>query len=305
MQICHGGSTLGANAEANVETRFMSIEEFASIPDNPRQRDTEKHARKATRRHLKKLSPVHSCVSVAAINGVPVCKLDGHTRCLLWQLGKLERPASNLIVSVFAVSSLKEAAELYSHFDNTDAAEGSSDKLSGACREAGLELTSNLFSGHTFNTSLKFAYTLSGGTQLSEYELVPKWATVIKTIDDWQLDRNPFKGSGILSLMLVAVASRSYQEGMLEDFFNRYAKDMGEKSGVLRDGVQALREHMVYRRLNNLMTGYQNTFDMMSKGYSCLKAWSENLMIKNVQPSREALIKLHAKARANIDAVDA
>jgi hypothetical protein len=286
-----------------VETRVMSLEEFASIPDNPRQRDTEKHARKATRRHLKKPSPVHACVSVAAINGVPVCKLDGHTRCFLWQTGKLERPSANLTVSVFAVSSLKEAAELYSHFDNTDAAEVASDKLSGACREAGVFLTSNLFAGHTFNTSLKFAHNLSGGTQLTEYELVPKWASVMKTIDDWQLDRNQFKGSGLLSLMFIAVASGAYQEEMLQDFFTRYAKDMGEKSGALRDGVQALREHMVYRRLNNLMTGYQNTFDMMSKGYSCLKAWSENLMIKNVQPSREALIKLHARARANIDAI--
>lgn len=287
-----------------VETRFMTLEEFASIADNPRQRDTEKHASKAIRRHLKKASPVHACVAVAAINGVPVCKLDGHTRCFLWQLGKLDRPSTKLTVSVFPVSSLKEAAELYSHFDNTDAAEGASDKLSGACRESGLVLTSHLFSGHTFNTSLKFAHTLSGGGSLSEYELIPKWAATIRTIDDWQLDRNQFKGSGILSLMFIAVASKTYQEEMLQEFFTRYAKDMGEKSGNLRDGVQALREHMVYRRLNNLMTGYANTLDMMSKGYSCLKAWSENLMIKNVQPSREALIKLHAKARANIDAID-
>ena len=285
-----------------VEIRTMTLDEFASIPDNPRQRDTERHAKKASRRHLKKLSPVHSCVSVAAIGGVPVCKLDGHTRCLLWQAGKLERPACGLSVSVFAVASLQEAAELYSHFDNTEAAEGPSDKLSGACRESGIVLTSKLFSGHTFNTSLKFAHNLSGGTSLSEYHLIPKWFEVIKTVDAWQLDRNPFKGSGLLSLILVAVASNSYQTEMLEDFFTRYAKDMGEKSGVLRDGVQALREHMVYRRLNNLMTGYQNTFDMMSKGYSCLNAWSENTMIKNVQPSREALLKLHAKAVSNVEA---
>lgn len=305
MHACSGEVVPKNDLSPKVTIRLMSLAEFARIPDNPRQRDTERHAKKASRRHLKKPSLVQLCVAVAAINGIPVCKLDGHTRCFLWQLEKLERPSSELIVSVFAVASMQEAAELYSHFDNTDASEVAADKLSGACRESGLHLTSNLLSGHTFNTSLKFAHSLSGGTQLSEYEVVSKWSSVIKSIDDWQLDRNQFKGSGILSLMFIAVASKAYQQEMLEDFFTKYAKDMGEKTGALRDGVQALREHMVYRRLNNLMTGYQNTFDMMSKGYSCLKAWSENLMIKNVQPSREALIKLHAKARANIDAIDA
>jgi hypothetical protein len=148
---------------------------------------------------------------------------------------------------------------------------------------------------------LKFAHSLSGGNNSNEYAIVPPWSLAIKTVDDWDLSRNAFKGSGLISLMFISVASKSYETEVLKEFFTRYASDAGEKSGVLRDGVQALREHMIQRRLSNLMTGYENIFDMISKGYSCLKAWSENTMIKNVQPSREALTKLHAKARANVD----
>lgn len=285
-----------------VDHRTMSVDEFIAIPANPRQRDTERHASKAMRRHLKKLAASHSCVAVAAINGVPICKLDGHTRAYLWDRAKLDRPVAGLSVSVFAVSSMKEAAELYTHFDNADATEGSVDKLSGACREAGLKLTSGLLNRHNFNTGLKFAHGLQAMTGASEYEIVPKWAKAIATVDEWSLPRNAFKGSGLISLMFVSIASKSFQPEVLQDFFHRYAGDMGEKSGRKRDGVQALREHIDARRIANQMTGYSNIFDMMSKGYSCLRAWSENQMITHVQPSRDALTKLHAQARKNVDA---
>ena len=283
-----------------VESKSMSVDQFVDIPDNPRQRDTERHAAKAMRRHLKRLSASHCCVAIAAVNGVPVCKLDGHTRAYLWKSGKLEKP-DGLIASVFSVRSMEDAAELYTHFDNSDAAEGSVDKLSGACRESGLHLTSQLLGRHTFNTALKFAHDLRGACQASEYEIVPSWARAIKTVDDWQLQRNPFKGSGILALMLVAVASESFPLDTLQDFFTRYGKDMGVKSGKLRDGVQALKEHMDSRKISNQMTGYDNIFDMMSKGYSCMKAWCDNTFITNVQPSRDPLQKLHEKARKNVD----
>lgn len=284
-----------------VESIKMSVDQFIAIPENPRQRDTAMHASKAEKRHLKKLSPSHSCVAIASVNGVPICKLDGHTRAFLWKQNRLDRP-SELLVSVFDVESIDEAKELYRHFDNSDAAEGSTDKLSGACREAGLQLNSQLLCRYTFNTSLKIAHELGWGCSINEYKLVPQWAKAIQVIDSWQLPRNPFKGSGILSLMFITVASQSIPHDSLQDFFSRYARDEGEKNGKLRDGVQALKEHLDQRRISNQMTGYDNIIDMMNKGYSCLRAWLSNAMISNVQPSRDALEKLHKKARTNIDA---
>lgn len=282
----------------------MDTNEFIRIQDNPRQRDTERHAVKAAKTHLAKPSPTHRSVSVATINGVPVCKEDGHTRAYLWSKGKLSKPTT-VLATCYPVSTMEEAADLYTHFDNQLAVEGSSDRLFGACRESSLSLNSQLLRRFDFATALKCAhYMRTGATSraMMEYELIDLWRGPLKVIDDWNLNKNRFKGSGIVSFALIAVASKSFADDTLSSFFIAYNNDAGKKDGSKRDGVQALSEHMEYRRFQNLMTGFENIYDMMSKSYSCLRAWSEGQMIQNVQPSNEALIKLHAKARAIIDA---
>jgi hypothetical protein len=285
-----------------VKTIPMSYEQFAAIPDNPRQRDTVRHAQRAIKNHLREASPTHSLVAVATINGTPVFKLDGHTRSYLWGKGLLEKPNGKLAVSLFEISSEEEGKELYTHFDNASATECPSDKLAGACRESGIELHGSLLSKHTFNTAIKLAHALNhnGGGQ-TEYEIVPLWAKVLTEVDSWELPKVKFKGTGIVALMFIAVAAETIPVDVVADFFQRFAKDAGEKTGRLRDGVQALTEHMADRRLHNMMTGADNIFDMMHKSLSCLTAWSKNQKITNVQPSREALVSLHATARRNVD----
>lgn len=279
----------------------MTTDEFIQIPDNPRQRDTERHAKKATRGHLAKLSPTHRYVAVATINGIPVCKEDGHTRAWLWKSCQLEKPKTVTVIC-YEVDSLAEAAELYTHFDNQMAVEGSGDKLFGACREVGLILSSPLLHKHDFATALRCAHTLRPGREpISEYQLVAAWRGVLQQMDTWGLCKNRFKGSGLVAFGFVVIASKSFSEETLETFYKTYNDDGGTKDGKKRDGVQALSEHMEQRRFANQMTGYENIYDMMSKAYSCLKAWSDGVMIHNVQPSTEALVKTHAKARKNVD----
>jgi hypothetical protein len=279
----------------------MAVDEFIRIPDNPRQRDTERHAKKASRQHLAKLSPTHRYVAIATINGIPVCKEDGHTRSYLWKNGKLEKP-STVTAMCYEVESMAEAAELYTHFDNQAAVEGSGDRLFGATREVGLVLTSPLLHKHDFTTALKCAHVMRPGVKLpSEYELVAMWRGVLVHLDKWGLCKNRFKGSGLVAFGLVAIASKAFADDTIESFYKKYNEDGGTKDGKKRDGVQALSEHMEQRRFANQMTGYENIYDMMSKAYSCLKAWSDGVMIHNVQPSTEALVKLHAKARKHID----
>jgi hypothetical protein len=279
----------------------MTVDAFINVPDNPRQRDTERHARKAVKGHLSTLSPTHRYVAIATINGMPVCKEDGHTRALLWKTGRLERPKSVTAIC-YEVESIQQAASLYTHFDNVAAVEGCSDRMFGACRESSLVLTSPLLHKYDFATALKCAHAMRpGANAINEYGLVGLWRGVISHMDKWQLCKNRFKGSGIVAFGFVAIASKSFADDTLESFFKTYNEDGGTKDGKKRDGVQALSEHMEQRRFANQMTGYENIYDMMSKAYSCMKAWSDGVMIHNVQPSVEALVKLHAKARKNID----
>jgi len=281
----------------------MDTNEFITIKDNPRQRDTARHAKAAKRKHLSAYSPTHRCVAVATIGGVPVCKEDGHTRSFLWESGDLEKP-DTVLVTCYPVHSMDEAAELYTHFDSQSAVEGSGDRMFGAARECNISLSSCLLNKFDFVTALRVAHffrTSIGRTAESEYSLMRKWAKCILIVDSWNLSKNRFKGSGLLAFALIAVASRDYSDGICESFFKTFDSDSGKKDGKKRDGVQALSEHMVDRRLNNQMTGAENILGQIEKAYSCLKAWSEGLMINNVQPSTEAMIKLHAKARKNID----
>ena len=280
--------------------REMSTDEFIAIPDNPRQRDTVRHAKKALRRHLAKYSPTHRCVAIATMGGIPICKEDGHTRAYLWVTGGLAKP-DTVLATCYPVQSLDEAAELYTHFDNQAAVEGSMDRMFGAARECRLELHSALLRKHDFSTAIKAAHGFRRTTSESEYVLLCKWGKCLLIVDEWDLSKNRFKGSGLLAFALVAVASRSFSDATCQAFFQIYDKDGGRKDGKTRDGVQALSEHMVERRMSGQMTGYENIYGQMEKALSCLRAWADGLMITNVQPSREAMIKLHAKARANVD----
>lgn len=276
----------------------MSVENFISIPDNPRQRDTVRHAKKAMKGHLRFPSETQSVVAIACINGMPVCKLDGHTRAYLWENGELEVVNQTLTVQAYEVSSMAEACELYTHFDSTAAVEGSVDKLSGACKQSGLTLTSGLLSDHAFNTALKVAHNLgASSSSVSEYTIVQLWKPGIAEVDSWGLPKTKFKGSGLVSLMFILAASPSVDASVAREFFTKFSNGEGTKSNGRKDGVQALEEHMMERRAKNLMTGYENILDMVNKGYSCFSAWSKNKMIINVQPSRDLVVELHAKAK--------
>ena len=172
----------------------MTAQEFIDTPDNPRQRDTERHARKALHGHLSESSPTHKLVAVASVDGNVVCKLDGHTRAYLWEAGDLPLPDRGKVAAVvYACESIEEAAELYTHFDNQAAMEASSDRLFGACRETSLELTSSLLRPMNFSVALRLANGERSGRKqtTTEYELVSKWSPELSNIDEWQLPTIP------------------------------------------------------------------------------------------------------------------
>ena len=68
----------------------MKIEEWIHVPDNPVQRNTEEHARRA--RHLFNPSPTHAVAAMAELPDGQRFKLDGHTRAYLWARGDVAPP---------------------------------------------------------------------------------------------------------------------------------------------------------------------------------------------------------------------
>jgi len=115
----------------------MATTKFMKIRDNPIQRDTELHAKKAKKRHLKTYHERHRVVAIAKLGG-DTYLLDGHTRIFLWKSGDLKMPET-VIVDVYKVDSMKEMLKLYECFDNSFAAETKAEQIIGAINYLGFK----------------------------------------------------------------------------------------------------------------------------------------------------------------------
>lgn len=252
-----------------VVTRKITVSKWINIPDNPRQRDTASHAKKALKTHLSTASPTHEIVYAAMIDGEIVCKLDGHTRAYLWETGDLKPPSAKLTVHCFPCETIADACDLYTHFDNQSAVEAAKDRLCGACRECCIPLTSPMLRSFQFGVALQCA-TKGGKTgPQKEYDLVRLWRDELIEIDGWQLGQST---TALIALALVLVANK---ESNAKEFFTRFDSDSGSKTEEGHDGVNALTLHMVRRRGESTMSGWENINDLFERAYSCFKAFSD------------------------------
>ncbi len=222
-------STPSSNRGNDPYTLQMSVESWCALPENLRQRDTEKHAQKASRNggHLREASPEHAQVFAAKLPNGQLVKLDGHTRALLWERGVLESPGQ-VIVTVIPVRDMEHAKELYNHFDNAQAAETIKDKLSGALREHGLVFRSGCFS-LIYSSSILDAHRFIFGSASNLYETVGVWKPVLEAIDERGYGRvlAAVQTSILLSFVRYAGLPESLRlESFWEDYFN------GAKSGT-------------------------------------------------------------------------
>jgi hypothetical protein len=215
----------------------MTVQQWATVSDNPRQRDTEAHARKAAKKHLKTFSPAHLTVHAAELPNKKLIKLDGHTRGLLWSTGQLKlQNGSKITVCVHPVKSIDEAKQLYNHFDDPGQTETPQDRATGASRESGVTLTTPWMMAGRFTTALQIAS--EEGSKMDVYTTTAKWAAQLGMID--KLSIPAFKSSsGVVAAMLVSI-KRDGDEAL--DFWKRFAGDDGMKVGLERDGVQMLIE---------------------------------------------------------------
>lgn len=269
-----------------VTIKKMTVREWIGIPDNPRQRDTERHARRARAFHLKEASSTHAVVAAAVIDGEIACKLDGHTRAYLWNSGELPFPnGATLTVECYDCKDLDEARELYTHFDSQYAVETVVDRLTGACREVGFVPQSPLLKPMKFVTALKFADDCDTN-QGREYELMRRWVSQLVELDSWNLCQSILP-TGLIALALCLI--RQGNEAIARTFFIAYASDKGMKSGDARDGVQALTEHIASRRISKSMSGSDNIQDLMDRGYSAFAAYRDGRLLRQgLRPTARA-----------------
>ena len=234
-----------ATVQHDVYMTTMTPQEWAAVPDNPRQRDTERRAIKS--RHLFKLEAAHLLVHMAEWAGGR-CKLEGHTRAKVWA----DRPdiaPDQVEVRVYAVRDVEEAKRLYGHFNTSEEGETAADRLFGAMREAGLQPKSTLVRLSRFSNAVRSAHAyLCGATCASDngawmtqsyrssrvYDAVDEFSREIAALDS--LEFNKHKATGpVLCCYFLAYRKHGDQ---VNEFFARYSADAGMKDGRQRDCVQ-------------------------------------------------------------------
>lgn len=259
----------------------MSVAEWIEVKDNPRQRNTEKRANLARLGHLRNYCPIHRFVYAATIQGSVVCKLDGHTRALLWQTGDMDPPPEgSVVVLLIEVKSMAEAKAVYDQLDSPPAAKKPCDTVYGACRENRFELSSSLLRSCSFSTQLKIA---DSGTRFQGdiNALVKKWKPHLLELDRLNLSSNY---TVLIAFMLVAIRRDGPETA--GKFLTALDRNEGVKMTKRQDGVEALHKHIEIRRAEGTTAGYDNLIDLLGRAWSAYTSWLDG---KNVQ-------KLHASA---------
>lgn len=272
----------GADQAAALYHLQMSAEEWAGIPDNPRQRDTERRLQRA--KHLLVKSPEHAVVHMAVSPRGEKWKLDGHTRAMLW-VEQPELAPAMLLVVVYPVDDAADAADLYTHFDSPVAVETAADRVWGAFKECGFTPTSPLLRRATVGTAVQAAEAAQRGLRLralgmSTYAVISEWMPELRALDAISPDPRRFNGPLLTATLLTL---RKYPEKAIE-FWSRYSEDKGTKLDKEMDGVEALTRFVMDGR-----SGKVDFLDAAGKAISAFENYRRDRScqsLKSTDPAR-------------------
>lgn len=234
-------SKAGAGATEYLGHVEVPTHEWISLADNPRQRDTIEHARRAS--HLKALHPTHAHVAMAVLPHGQAMKLDGHTRAYLWASGEVDPPPV-VTVAVWGCPTIEAAKELYSSFDSAAAVETGVDQVQGALREVGLTLTSPALRIGKFGSALRRSYQKVTHVfndkvwRNPDYiaDAIRYFREAIQSLDDLQPHAKRFP-AGLIGASFVTL--KRHPSPALK-FWTAYRDDAGTSDGKTMDGVMAL-----------------------------------------------------------------
>jgi hypothetical protein len=224
--------------------RVMTLSEFREIPDNPRQRNTDLHLKKAVK-YLSSPSPAQTVVHVAELPDGHMFKLDGHTRALFWEQNSDSAP-DYLSVMIYDVASIDDVMDLYTHFDNVQASEVSRDQWTGAWREIGFHPQNPRLQRGEGGYPLRMAHAgycgLVGFSKESPYTIAHQWKGALILADKITDMRAKLVHVGIWAAMF-ATFKKDGTSAL--PFWQAYFAEAGTDDGKTFDAVKYLLEKRV------------------------------------------------------------
>lgn len=270
----------------------MSVEDWIQIPDNPRQRDTERRLVRA--KHLLTPSPEHRLVHMAQGPGSKCWKLDGHTRALGWQRGAFPAP-DKVQVYVIHVRDEDAAKDLYDHYDSKTAVKTTVHAVEGAFREHNFYPQSRLLASGAIGNALRIAEGLwneqrrRSDSPLSQ--IVGTWKSSLQRLDEIQPVNSPKKNKFVGPVIAASLMSFRKYKGDATEFWTEYNLEHGEKIGQMMDPVEALTQFMM-----TCMVVTSNYHDIVGKALNAFEGYLDNRTyttgLKALDPTRFSKSKL-------------
>jgi hypothetical protein len=263
-----------------VYTLEMPTGAWIDLADHPRQRNIERQARKPHWRLAQRASgAVKEALRlvVAAELDELLHKVDGHTRALLWRLGKLPAP-DTVFVTVHRVRSRDELDALYDIFHVPAAGESAYDQVYGAFRQTGLALKSRRLKEGFLASALNIALRGVGKPQQDKrhsepidiYAAVEAFKVELELLDSVDPQPEVFY-SGVVAAALIGLAL--YPETL--EFFARLSGRQGEKRAGRADPVEAVLS--LIAELKNQRNSWVNAqqAELCARTLRALEAWRE------------------------------
>lgn len=263
---------------------------WLACPDHPRQRNTEKHARAAARKHLKESTPVHHLVKAVRVKGGSMYKLDGHTRTFLWETGGLDKP-DMLQVNLLECDTLEEFLDAYYMEDAAAAAKTNSDTMLGVANAMGLHLTSGPLKDGNYKTALCMAIGCST-VDLDHAGLadaLKDWEPELRMFDSLNFAANTINGGVKAAILLTlrrygGVRKHGY---CIQDFWLGVRNKQGHRDGKEMDGVQAAYEILLQTRAKGAKANWQAWTEIVGQLLTCAKAYMEGRSLQYVKAYKD------------------
>lgn len=247
-----------------VSSAIMAVEDWARIPDNPRQR---RHELRLNKPHLRSLKPTHVNVAVAELPDGTRYKVDGHTRDELWRRGSLKKP-DFLFLTIYNVPDISTVKELYDAYDSRNAVKQAADVMQGATREFDIPFRTKWLMEGKFSGFLNFAASRMKQAPATPFERVKFFRKELILLDEIEPSQSKFViGIGAAALFFLRKHGKAAQS-----FLSDYNKGDGVRRGLLRDCVVFLEEFLAGERKAKSLAGHSRNASHCAFALGCMEA---------------------------------
>jgi len=254
---------------------IMCFEDWVALPNHPRQRPTDKHAKQTAKSIHAEDYGTHRKVCAVRIGPTgTLYKADGHTRTYHWTQGSLT-PPETVQCDIYEAEDEEDFDQLYYSFDSTKSTKSASDDLFGMFNDLGLEFKTPRLRAGGVKTALNEAWGGPHDTKAT-FKLIQEWRDELlltdALYDDGADPPRGLKSKGHPNALVAAMLLSFRRYGAeVSPFWSDVTADVGGKNGRVMDCVEAA--NRLLREKKNSGGGGAAAKELMERLLSTVVQW--------------------------------